>query len=131
MYGLSNYILPPLFSPLVSIIMCLGIIFIGFIAINHTKIRVLFYTFHYKNFFKKRFILIVLSTDKFSERLTLWNRLYIPNYKLHLTPQGKLLLRVHRRTLKAWGPLSSTFDLGRMSGATATLSGRFSTKKAS
>jgi len=51
MYGISNYSLYPPTSAIVSIIMCFGISFIGFIAINHTKIGILFDRFNYKNLF--------------------------------------------------------------------------------
>jgi len=40
--------------------------------------------------------------------LTLWNRQYIPNYKIHLTPQGKSLLRLQIFILNANG---TTIDL--------------------
>jgi hypothetical protein len=51
MYGISNYSLDPPTSAIISIIMCFGISFIGFIAINHTKIGILFDRFNYKNLF--------------------------------------------------------------------------------
>ena len=51
MYGLSNYILTPPFSSLVSMIISLGIISIGYMAINYTKIGILFKSYKHKNFF--------------------------------------------------------------------------------
>ena len=51
MYGLSNYILSPPFSLIISIIMSLGITFIGHLVINKSKFKILFSNYEYKNFF--------------------------------------------------------------------------------
>ena len=60
MYGLSNYILTPPFSSLVSMIISLGIISIGYMAINYTKIGILFKSYKHKNFFLHLLVLILL-----------------------------------------------------------------------
>ena len=51
MYGLSNYILSPPFSLILSIIISLGITFIGYLVINKSKFKILFSNYEYKNFF--------------------------------------------------------------------------------
>ena len=51
MYGLSNYILTPPFSSVVSMIISFGIISIGYVAINYTKIGILFKSYKHRNFF--------------------------------------------------------------------------------
>ena len=51
MYGISNYILSPPFSLIISIIMSLGITFIGFLVVNNSKFKILFENYKYKNFF--------------------------------------------------------------------------------
>ena len=51
MYGFTNYILSPPFSLIISIVMSLGITFIGYLVINNSKFNILFNNYKYKNFF--------------------------------------------------------------------------------
>jgi len=51
MYGISVYSLAPPFSLIISIVLFLGVTFIGFKVINNNKIGILFERYNYKNFF--------------------------------------------------------------------------------
>tara|TARA_B100000787_G_scaffold170150_1_gene164383 strand:- start:163 stop:2025 length:1863 start_codon:yes stop_codon:yes gene_type:complete len=51
MYGISNYLLLPPFSLIISFIMCLGVTHIGYTAINTNKFKGLFNNYKYRNFF--------------------------------------------------------------------------------